>query len=56
MAKKRGRPKVTEQEFKKPYPMRFSEAELRLFKRAAGKQPVRKWMRETLLAKAKRKR
>ena len=51
---KRGRPKSKKKEFKKPYPMRFSAAELALFKRAAGKQKVRAWMRETLVAKAKR--
>ena len=46
--KKRGRPKVKKTEFKKPFPMRFSEAELKVFKHAAGDKPVREWIRETL--------
>ena len=36
-------------EVKKPFPMRFSDQELKWFKQAAGKRPLREWMRETLL-------
>lgn len=47
---KRGRPKVKKAEFKKPFPMRFSDAELKLFEEVAGKTPVRQWIRDTLYA------
>ena len=48
--KKRGRPKVKKREFKQPFAMRFSAAELESFQAAAGKQSLRDWMRETLVA------
>jgi hypothetical protein len=50
--KKRGRPKVKKSEFKKPFPMRFSDAELKAFKAAAGEAPVRDWMRKILVMAA----
>ncbi len=46
---KRGRPKVKKKDFKKPFPMRFSDGELTAFKQAAGDKPLREWMRHTLL-------
>jgi hypothetical protein len=51
MKSKRGRPKTLKaKEVKKPFPMRFSDEELKTFKQAAGDQPLRDWIRETLLA------
>ena len=47
--KKRGRPKSKKADFKKPFPMRYSDKELKLFKLAAGAKPLREWMRETLI-------
>jgi hypothetical protein len=48
--RKRGRPKLKRKEFKKPFPMRFSELELSAFKDTAGEVPIRDWIRETLMA------
>lgn len=47
---KRGRPRVKKSEFKKVFPMRFSDLELRAFEATAGDTPLREWMRQTLLA------
>lgn len=51
--KKLGRPKTLKaKEVKKPFPMRFSEAELSTFKKAAGKRATRQWMRDSLMTVA----
>lgn len=50
MKRKPGRPKTLKaKEVKKPFPMRFSDKELKVFKLAAGDQPLREWMRLTLI-------
>ncbi|HWA24499.1 MAG TPA: hypothetical protein VG734_02410 [Lacunisphaera sp.] len=41
---------MKKKDFKKPFPMRFSDGELAAFKQAAGDRPLREWMRHTLLA------
>lgn len=53
MKRKPGRPKTLKaKEVKKPFPMRFSDAELAEFKKAAGRRAMREWMRDSLVMSA----